>query len=179
MKRWMILPVAGALLTCLVGCPEDAVQSEEGQWHLGASEPSGDRTPFGTRAVVRDANGRLIYGTPITWKVAEGDLAVSPGAADGLSDLPGADYAYLDDSCVRPSENVGQRTVILEAAFGDLIDSMELTWTARTEPLSDEGWEPSEHCQSDGCSCSSAPDAAAGPAALALLLPMALLGRRR
>ena len=147
--------------------------------YLGAEDPTGDRSPFGARAVVRDADGRLIYGTPVTWKVAEGDLAVTPGQADTMSDLPGNDYAYLEDACVRPSDNVGQRTVVLEASYGDLVDSLELVWTARTEAASDEGWEPSENCRSDGCSCSSTPRAAVGPAALAALLPLALIVRRR
>ncbi len=135
------------------------------------------RQPFGARAIVRDDQGRLIYGTPVTWEVTEGELAVYPGATGDSWDLPGADYAQLADACIRPSENVGPRSVVLEASYGDLTDAIEIAWTFRDEPASDDGWEAPEECQSGGCSCTTAGGAA--PTALAALLPLMLWVRRR
>jgi hypothetical protein len=140
----------------------------------GASE---HRQPFGARAIVRDGQGRLIYGTPVTWEVTEGELAVYPGATEDSWDLPGADYAQLADACVRPSENVGRRTVVLQASYGDLSDSIELTWIMNDEPGSDDGWDLPEECQSGGCSCTTG--GAIAPTALAALLPLLLWVRRR
>jgi len=113
------------------------------------------RAPFGARAVVRDANGALIYGTPVTWKVTDGALSVAPGSGNTADQMPGADYAVLADVCVDPVENDGERTVVLEASYGELTDSLELTWTVQAGSA-DETWEPGEQCQYGGCQCRTA-----------------------
>ena len=143
------------------------------------AQDEAESAPFGARAVVRDAEGRLIFGTPVTWRVTYGSLAVAPWVfeEEEYTSLPGADYTTLRDECVRPSARGGARSVTLEASHGGLTDEVEIAWIG-TAYDSDEVWEPSRYCQSSGCSCSamSSPRSGWGAAVLAAL---AVVGIRR
>ena len=138
-----------------------------------------EKVPYGARAVLRDADGNLLYGAPVQWQVVDGDLAVYAGTLEDESPvLPGLDYAALADECVAPSEREGTRTVSLQASYGGLTDRIELTWNA-TSDEDDESWEPSEMCQHGGCSCSTDGGRGSSVVGLALVAIAFLRFRRR
>lgn len=136
-------------------------------------EGGGKASPLGARAVVRDRDGALVFGTPVTWVLLEGDLAIEPGG-----DLPGDDYALLRDACLPPSERGGERTAVLEVRHGDLVSTVELAWTAPVGDGADDAFadDPFCHHGGGGCGCQTAP---AGAAWLGGLLGVLALVRRR
>lgn len=136
-------------------------------------EGGGKRSPLGARAVVRDRDGNLVYGTPVTWVLVEGDLAIDPGG-----DLPGDDYAILTDACLPPSERAGERTAVLEVRHGDLVSTVELAWTAPAGDGSDDTFQEDPLCHhgGGGCGCQTG---GTGAAWLGVLLGVVLVRRRR
>ncbi len=126
--------------------------------------------PALARAVVRDADGGLLFGLPVTWRVTAGELALGVDP-----ELPGQDYVLLADECLPPERRGGPRSAVLEARHGELAASLELAWEgAAGEP--DPAWERGSSCpEGQGCGCRSQ-DARAG---LLGLLGLLLVARRR
>ena len=138
-------------------------------------EASDVRSPWAARAILRDGEGHPVFGAPVTWGVRHGELAVEPGPGENTL-LPGPDYAWVTDTCTKPSRMVGERHATLTADYGALSDALDLTWTLTEDMVGeDEGWEPNPHCT--GCGCTSRGPQRSG----ALLLGLAglLLGWRR
>lgn len=102
---------------------------------------TGDVLPIGARAVVRDGNGDLVWGTPVVWSLDDGKLAVG----DDYLTLPGPDHVTLLDACVKPSENAGTHQAVLRATYGDLSDTVDLSWTVKSAG-NDFLWQPSDAC---------------------------------
>lgn len=101
--------------------------------------------PVGARAVVRDAQRRLLWGAPVQWSLDEGLLAV--GRFEEAA-LPSPDYLLLSDVCVPPEENVGDHRAVVRATLGDLSATAEVAWTVAELPPwhGDEPFAPSELC---------------------------------
>ena len=132
---------------------------------------SHSEVPVAARAIVRDGEGNLVFGTPVRWSVVRGSLRVSPGPVVDVGTwfyLPGADYAFLEDSCQKPSRRVGPQEVVLRAEFGDLDERVTVSWDALDpDQLSEEDWEdlreededfePDPECMGSSCGCSGAP----------------------
>ena len=125
----------------------------------GAVAELGDNGGF-LRAVVRDANGGLLFGSDVAWSV-EG----TPVGLGAMAELGGSDYAYFSDVCLPPPESPTARSIVLTASLGDLTDSLTYSWIAQPDPEAREAFEPSELCpppddpQDDprterGCGCS-------------------------
>ncbi|MDC0717389.1 DUF4185 domain-containing protein [Nannocystis bainbridge] len=131
--------------------------------------------PFGARAVARDAGDDLVFGLPVTWSVAGGDIAYIP-------ELTQPEQIVLADDCVAPEEREGPRELVLRGSLGDMSASLEFSWAGTREvtPLNfvpvDSDWQPPATClAAEGCGCRSTE-----PGAPALLLLGLLgLGRRR
>jgi uncharacterized protein (TIGR03382 family) len=98
----------------------------------------GTSTPAAARAIVRDADGSLLFGAPVSW--ASDDLAWSGDVFD---------YVGFDGTCTPPSAEVGEQHATLTATFGDLTDTIDVVWTPRTTPGDDSAWTPPPAC-SDG-----------------------------
>jgi uncharacterized protein (TIGR03382 family) len=145
--------------------------------------------PYAARAIVRDDQGRQVFGVPVEWRVSGGRLAVEPGLA-GSGDLMGDDYAWLEDACRHPKRAYqGERSAVLHASYEDLSDSLELSWSypegwmdAYEDDELDEMWadfEPSPYCIGAGCNGCSSTGSGAGAAWVLGLLGLALGLRRR
>ena len=172
----------------LVGVGEDTLASVE---LVTAFNTQGDDEetgialsyPEGARAIFRDTEERPVYGVPVEWTVSNGTLSVYPGPFNeylGGYMLPGADYAILSDNCLPPSKSYGERTALLRVSYGDLSDSMKLTWTLNTEPGEDpeEEWEKPEQCMGRDCSCDSSGGPTTATIAWLPILVLAVLRRR-
>jgi hypothetical protein len=86
----------------------------------------GASQPVLLRAVLRDRDGHLVYGAPVTWKMVEGTLAFQePGAP-----VIGPDYQQVADACVPPTTEGEDRTATVEARLGGLTDTITLAWHA-------------------------------------------------
>jgi MYXO-CTERM domain-containing protein len=166
--RWEAVPERDAdSLEIVVVYGEDATQKQ----------------PLGARAVIRDEDGRPIFGANVDWGVDGGPMAV------GVSDEGAGDrsYANLDGAaCIRPSEREGTHSAVLQARLGGLSDEVEVTWELAALGYTDEQlaeadatWTPPESCLEPlGPACGCATGAPSG--ALAALLAAAVgLGRRR
>lgn len=155
------LPVAE-----LVAAPADAAASLEIVVAYGTQEDTDPWTaPLGARAVVRDAEGRIILGAPVQWTLVEGHLSMGP-----LNDEIGIppEYLALGDDCEPPPTTAPQsRRATLRAELGELGDELELEWTALPdEEPSDEPFEPNVACRRGGedeglgdrgCGCTTNP----------------------
>ncbi len=130
------------------------------------------RTPLAVRAVTRNAKGEVVYGAPVEWSVKRGELAIEPGG----SNLPGLDYASISDSCLSPSERVGDRSAVLRAKYGGVKATVDMEWNVSPSDASDEGFEPDPFCQSGGCGCLSV---GGTPSGIVALFAVALIGLRR
>ncbi len=159
----------------VVGVDPEDIDSLDLVAAVNAEGQEGAGTPFAARAVLRDGEGRPVYGAPVTWKVTGGQLAFD----DGILDLPGGDYVELADSCIAPSDT-STRKMTLKASYRGMTDKEAFSWTpARSEESADdEGWEPHESC-TGGCSCRSDSSTATAPAAAAALGLAGLLAARR
>jgi hypothetical protein len=174
------LPVAEVVAT-----PADTATSIEIVVGYGAQEdPERWTGPMGARAIVRDADGRIIVGTPVEWRLTEGHLAMGPLDAE-LGTPP--EYLALEDDCEPPPEAPETRCAVLEATLDDgrLSGRVELEWTALPddEP-SDEPFEPNPACQlglqddsyTDECTCKTD----RGPSWLAwAAMTLGFMSRRR
>lgn len=138
------LPVAE-----LVATPADAAASLELVVAYGTQEDTDPWTaPLGARAIVRDAEGRILLGAPVQWTLVEGHLSMGP-----LNDEIGIppEYLGLGDDCEPPPTTAPQpRHATLRAELGELADEVELEWTAPQAEPSDEPFEPSSACQRGG-----------------------------
>ncbi len=137
------------------------------------------RSPAAARAILRDAQGRAIYGAPVVWELAGNDhLHVLPGPQPGQSGypgmipvLPGADYAELavDHATAPEGYSWTEQTASITASYGNLSDTVALVWTSQEEP--EPGPEtqapPDEDPPAYGCGCSAAPTPPGGAAWLA------------
>ena len=132
------LPVAEVIAT-----PAEAAASLEIVVAYGGGIP---RT---ARAMVRDGEGRVIYGAPVEWTLVEGELAMGP--IDDYTPLPLPEYTLVGDLCVPPPSAPEPRRAIVRAQLGELVEEVELEWTAMPEQEpSDEPFEPSARCQQAG-----------------------------
>jgi len=152
---------------------------------LGDDDAGSLSDPMGARAVVRDSDGNLLLGAPVEWVLEDGDLVLAPGPdpdGESLDYLPGADYLHVEDICIAPEDNFGERTATFSARLGTLSDSVTLTWIHASEAGEpDASWEKDSRCQSaaqDGCSCSAA-GASSRVATLPLMGLLAFVLRRR
>jgi hypothetical protein len=128
-------------LAQVVGVSSDSPASLELVAAYFVDPETGGTEPVGARAVVRDAQGQLVWGSPIVWTLQQGVLAVG----EPFVTVPSADYLLLDDNCVPPSQNAGTHTALLSASVDGLTATIELEWTV-PEGLTDESFFPSEHC---------------------------------
>lgn len=175
------LEVAGAVLpvATVVATPVEQAASLEIVAALAGA-------PFGARAVVRDAEGRVIVGAPVEWSLVEGELALT-----AVNDFAPPEYRFIEDDCVPPPTAAESRRAVLRARLGALSDELELEWTATPpEPTPEGPFEPDPACQRGtgpagddglgdrGCNCAAGPED--GPAGWAWLAALTwLLGRRR
>ncbi len=139
--------------------------------------PSG---PFAARAYVRDAEGTLIHGAPVDWSVSGLELALEPGT-EQTEVWGGPDYVELADECQPPSRRAGEREAVLFASVGNVMTSLELSWTnddATDED--DEDWvKPSQCVAPVGCSgCEVTGASTPALAWLGALVMLALIRRR-
>jgi len=161
----------------VVGVPPSTVDSLVVVGAVYAEGQEGAGTPYAARAVLRDDQGRPVYGAPVTWKVIGGELALS----QGFLDLPGADYVELGDACIDPADT-SPRSMSLKASYRGMSDRVEFSWDPPEpeEAPNSEGWQPHESC-SGGCSCRAAgpsPTPAAAAAALGLVGILTVRRRR-
>jgi hypothetical protein len=139
----------------------------------------GERIPFAARAVARDADGGLVYGLPVAWKVTEGALAIEPGA----DPLPGLDYALLRDACDPPPEDGAEnRTATIEARYGSVSGSASLRWEVRVPAEPPDPFQPDAFCQRAsplGCGCGASGPVPAAWLVIAVLAAIRSRGRPR
>lgn len=123
-------------------------------------------TPLGMRAVVRDRDGHVVYGTPIEWTLKSGHMAVQSGTDPYF----GPDYVVLSDACIDGPEAVGPRQATIRAAGKGARADVDLDWTVSEAPA-----ELHPECQeARGCGCNSAPSGASW-----VLLSAVLIAIRR
>ncbi|MDC0720632.1 hypothetical protein [Nannocystis bainbridge] len=177
--RTITLEVAGAVLpvATVVATPVEQAASLE----IVAAFAG---TPFGARAIVRDGEGKVMIGAPVTWSLVEGELAF-----ERFNDSAPPEYTSIEDNCAPPPTVPESRRAVLRAQLGALSDELEIEWAAKPpEEKSDAPFEPDPACQKGtgraeddglgdrGCGCASG----AGDAGLAGLASLMLLaGRRR
>ncbi len=149
---------------------------------------SGDSlVPEAVRAVVRDAEGRVLYGAPVEWELTRGELALTP---DPLSDPPPPPSAPLigdliaaADACEPPpTGRARERSATISAAIGQASASIELVWErAPVEADDEEPFVPSAYCREPtrSCACSSRTGRAPPAWGLAALSLLAWTRRRR
>ena len=97
------------------------------------------------RAVVRDAQGRLLYGMPVAWETEREPFLSGFEAASA-----GADYAVLEDVCVAPPARPTERRAVVTATLGGLSDSLEVSWIAMPADDDDDEFEPDPRCVVEG-----------------------------
>lgn len=171
------LPVAEVIAT-----PVDEAASIEivvGYNAPPQDDPERAMPPYAARAMVRDAEGRVIYGSPVRWTLLEGHLALdsSNDIANGL-----LEYTGLSDACDPPPSAPTERRAIVRAELEGLSDEVELEWTAM--PVLDDEFEPDPACQrvgspleERGCGCALPRERMPGPYWL-VVLATAFLRRR-
>ncbi len=146
--------------------PSSAVASLE----LVTSNVDNDTTsqPLAARAIARDADGALVFGAPIAWDLARGQVALEPGGT-----LPGEDYTWVRDACEDGA--VGKRGATVRARLGELTATAAMRWDLGDEAIS-LSTGPDPMCEAS-CGCTSA---SRSPAALGwIAAAVALLRRRR
>ena len=157
---WPIGPV--------VGVPESDARSLAVAVMLAPGE--GGATPAIARAEVRDEQGRLLLGTPVTWSVPSGSLALTVDRG-----LPGPEWVAIADACVPPEARGGPRTATIRAEGGGLVGQLGLRWSG-VAGAEDPEFVPAERCaEAAGCGCHSR----AGGGWGGLLLLLGLRRRRR
>lgn len=156
----------------VLGVGEDAPDSMEIVVGYALDVDSPAAVPFGARAVIRDADGNLLYGAPVEWAVTDGALAV----LDPDHDFPGLDYTYLIDACyTRPSRD-GTRHAEIAARYDGIEGTAELDWTADVSTWLDDD-DIAEMCEGHpGCGCASTGPM---PVGTVVFVGVALVLRRR
>jgi hypothetical protein len=184
------LPGQALAVAEVVATPADAAASIEIVVGYGPgveTEPERWLAPAGARAVVRDAEGRVVLGAPVRWTLVEGHLVMGPTYAE-LGTPP--EYLGLADDCEPPPATAQLRHATLRAELGTLLmDEVELEWTALPEDEpSDDPFEPSTACQRGidagelqgrGCGCTTPGTGRAGWLAWGLLVLGAMRACRR
>ncbi len=174
-----------ASLELVVDYDDFAFEEEDGTVFEGDA-------PSIARAVVRDSEGRQVFGVPVDWRVSGGRLSVEPGASGQQGWLQGGDYARIGDACTHPRRLGGERRATLHASYGDLKGDLQMEWSW-PEGLFDalyaddpEGmreyyreWEPDERCTGVGCTGCSSRAGGAGVWGWLGLLGLGLARRRR
>lgn len=145
--------------------------------------------PFGVRAVLRDRDGDLVYGAPVTWEVEDGAfpiLAIEDWADETIDRV--GEYVVLYDYasetspvCFAPpllgtSEYAGR----VVARHAGLSAAAEFTWTVSADSVDAQG-DPSPRCEGPGfapgaCGCTSTPRSGD---AIVVAVTLLLVGSRR
>jgi hypothetical protein len=199
-----------ATQTLLAVTEEDVVSLEVLPLYWVRDDDQPYREPVIARAIARDIDGNLIFGVPVEWRPHHTALAVTPGIPlDSVGDenaplLPGPDYAWITDDCEKPSQQVGDRSAVLEARFNGISATAEMEWLLMDDAYLaeicgddmdaclddvDEDWTMPEECTLDDDltkpeestrACGCATGGASGVAGLgSVLAAIALLRRRR
>ena len=190
-QRWGGIPVEAV--------PEEDVQNIElVMMYVINSESEGLRQPIVARAVLWDADGRLVQGGTVLWR-QEGDrLALAPGSEAWIAEqglpIPGGDHAMVMDVCGPVEGRLGERSSTLHALLGKHRGSLEIHWTTREDlateqedaipellatcPPNDEEPDPAEPVP-EGCGCSSPGGAAVDAVWLLGLLALVGVARSR
>jgi len=163
--------------------PDELASLELVVGYIPLDEGTQHRTPWAARAVVLDGDGRPVFGTPVAWDVSGEPLIVEAGP-DSNTPFPGGDYAWVEDVCTPPEDQIGDRSSTLMASYGELSDSLELTWTLSAENMDIEAdWSPDERCANTvdcgGCACGTSGGHSGGLAWVLGMLAGALGLRRR
>ncbi|NVB42245.1 MYXO-CTERM sorting domain-containing protein [Pseudenhygromyxa sp. WMMC2535] len=130
-------------------------------------------SPVAIAALARDDKGRRIFGFPVEWSVTRGNLRVAPSGEI-------QDFMLLEDSCREAPDEPEARQATMEAAIGDLVASVDMSWIALPrdgESLEIDPEDPA--CQSTGCDCSTTDDPKGSVAAVLGLGLLGLVRRRR
>lgn len=112
---------------------------------------------FAVEAIVRDAEGRVMLGAPISWRDSGGEFVVGAGAPYLLA---GPDIGTNIDDCAPQSDRGRTRRVIVEASLGEL--SARLAFDVEGKAVDperyDADWVAPEGCAEvidEGCGCRS------------------------
>lgn len=152
------------------------------------AEPEPERwaEPYGARAIVRDGEGRVIFGAPVQWTLVEGHLVTGPLDAE-LGTPP--EYLGIADDCEPPPSAPELRSATLRAELGTLVHEVELEWTVLPDQeASEDPFAPSPACQRGGeadglddrgCGCVAAGSRHTGWSMLGLVMLVVVRRRRR
>jgi len=145
--------------------------------YIPHEEGTQQRWPWAARAVILDTDGHPVLGTPVDWTASGDELLLEPGPASSTP-FPGGDYTWVEDGCTPPAQQIGERSATLEASYGELSDSLELSWTITEDMVDLEAdWSADERCGGGCGGCSSG--GATGGLAWVLGMLGAALGLRR
>lgn len=137
--------------------------------------PSGTEAtmPMGARAIVRDADGHLLFGAPVEWEVT--------GAVQSVFEqseyTPGPDYVSLGDTCPAAWPRKITRAATLTATLGDLSATTRLEWSPGVDPDAEIPADVDPACR-NACGCASTGGGALAPA-MAAVFALLLSARRR
>lgn len=178
-----------------IGPERIASLSIEPVWVSLSQDPDAEPTtfPLGAIAAVRDDEGRVVWGVPVSWKQGGRHVIFGPAEQGGV--VLGEQWASIYDVC-RPNDQTRRRrvtlTAMVETPDGTLRESTTLTWQFSENDLDvlrevgllgDGPFEPAPDCaESRGCAqgCSATSTTAAGSLApIALMLALGLVGLRR
>jgi len=163
-------PYAAGTIVSVPASAVDTLELEVGRFVDAPFEPV-------VRAVTRDRAGQLLYAAPVEWSF-EGDPVILELAAD--------DYVYVSDVCTAPPRVPTARSVVLQARVGELVQRVEVLWTAAPAEDDADPFEPDPDCAGSeadaqealtepGCGCRRRIHDGAWPWVLAL----AFVRRRR
>ncbi len=165
--------------TVLAASPDELASLDLVAAFISSEEGTEQRTPWAARAIVLDGDGRPVFGTPVDWSVTGVPLLLEPGPHSGTR-FPGGDYAWVEDACTPPADQLGERSAVLGASYGELSDSLDLHWTVTEDMVDLDGdWSADERCGGGCGGCSSGGAARGGLAWVLGLLGVALGLRRR
>ena len=154
-------------------------------------------SPLAARAIARTADGRAVYGAPVTWTLDAGAILLTTQDAQeddtGIPPLPGPDHVLLEDVCLPPEAGPSQRSATLVATVGEVSASLDLIWavppgdptTFEPDPACDDlppgpatetTVGPSTDDAAEGCNCTHA--SPWHPTAWSLVALLALRRRR-
>jgi hypothetical protein len=147
--------------------PEDAATIE---LVLGWNE----YVPFAARALVRDADGMLIYGAPIEWE-ATGVLSVQPVEESGLWFFPGGDYTTFTLAEVEGPATFEES---ITARWGDRSAVLAVTIEIPAPPVPEPAVEE-EVPSPFRCSCDAGAGGGSGAGLAFLFVGSVALAQRR
>lgn len=121
--------------------------------------------PIQAQAQAKTADGGVVVGVPITWRVVEGDLVLRASEEEPLA----ATIELTECLPRRPQET---RRGAIEASFGEISGRLDLSWRGYT------GAQPAYEveCEREGCGCQSG---ASGAGWMGLGVMLLGLARRR